>query len=74
MQLKILFLVFEKIHVHAMKIRSMLPKPNQLLLNNNPIFTLKIRSRSRLKIPGRLKRRIRYVHLKKRQRRVKVLH
>ena len=54
----------------TLKIRSMLPKPNQLLLNN-PIFTSKIRSRLHLKIPGRLKRRIRYVHLNKHLRRGK---
>ena len=55
----------------TLKIRSLLPKPNQLLLNNNPFSTLKIRSRSHLKIPGCLKRRIQYVHLKKHPRRDK---
>ena len=55
----------------TLKIRSMLPKPNQLLLNYNPIFTLKIMSSSYLKIPGCLNRRIQYVHLKKRPRRGK---
>ena len=52
----------------TLKIRSMLPKSNKLLLNNNPIFTLKIRSWARLKIPGCLKSCIWYVHLKIRSR------